>query len=100
MSVYWVMPLHSPLAHAPINLPWLGVRDGDVVEWCRPADRWHVPGHFLTGGRRWQFAHLRPLPGDLANRLDTDSRLASFVQKLGAPFFDPETLLHAQKVRN
>lgn len=83
--------LQSPLACSLSKLPWLGLSDGDVIEWSRPADRWYVPALELARGRKWQFAHLRPLPGELANRLDMDSRLAAMMQRLGTPRFDPET---------
>jgi|GEM_PF-1170398 len=83
--------LQSPLARSLSKLPWLGLSDGDVIEWSRPADRWHVPAFELARGRKWQFAHLRPLPGELAYRLDMDSRLAAVMRQLGTPRFDPET---------
>jgi hypothetical protein len=83
--------LLSPLAHSLSKLPWLGLVDGDAIEWCKPADRWHVPALELSRGRKWMFAHLRPLPGELANRLDMDERLASVMRRLGTPLFDPET---------
>lgn len=83
--------LQSPLARSLSKLPWLGLQDGDVIEWSRPADRWHVPALELARGRKWQFAHLKPLPGELANRLDMDSRLAAMMRLLGTPRFDPET---------
>jgi hypothetical protein len=82
--------LTSPLAWILRRSPWLGLRDGGVLEWCRPADRWHVPAFELARGKRWQFAHLRPLPGDLANRLDIQPRLANAIRQLGLPRFDPE----------
>ncbi|HHO2171155.1 TPA: sacsin N-terminal ATP-binding-like domain-containing protein [Aeromonas hydrophila] len=83
--------LQSPLARSLSKLPWLGLQDGDVIEWSRPADRWHVPALELARGRKWQFSHLKPLPGELANRLDMDSRLAAMMRLLGTPRFDPET---------
>ena len=83
--------LRSPLAHMLSKLSWLGIPDGDSIDWCRPGDRWHVPALELGRGRKWQFAHLKPLPGELANRLDTDDRLAAVIYKLGTPLFDPET---------
>ena len=86
-----VTNLRSPLARMLSNLSWLGLEEGGVIDWCRPGDRWHVPAIELGRGRKWQFSHLRPLPGELANRLDTDARLATVMRKLGTPFFDPET---------
>lgn len=83
--------LQSPLAHILSRLPWLGLAEGGAIEWSRPAERWHVPAPELARGRKWQFAHLRPLPGELANRLDTDGRLAAAMRRLGTPRFDPET---------
>lgn len=83
--------LQSPLAHTLSRLSWLGLRDGAAIEWCRPAERWHVPALELARGRKWQFAHLKPLPGQLANRLDTDGRLLAVMRRLGTPRFDPET---------
>lgn len=82
--------LPSPLFWQLQNAAWLGLREGDELEWCRPAERWHVPALELGRGRRWQFRHLRPLPGDVANRLDTDAALAGVMQRLGMPRFDPE----------
>lgn len=83
--------LPSPLAHCLRELPWLGLENGDIIEWSRPADRWYVPALELARGRKWQFAHLWPLPGELANRLDVDARLADVMRRLGTPRFDPET---------
>lgn len=83
--------LLSPVAHTLRKLPWLGLHDGEDIEWCCPADRWHVPALELARGRKWQFAHLRPLPGELANRLDVHPNLAAVMQRLGTPKFDPET---------
>lgn len=83
--------LQSPLAHILSRLPWLGLAEGGAIEWSRPAERWHVPALELARGRKWQFAHLRPLPGELANRLDTDGRLAAAMRRLGTPRFEPET---------
>lgn len=83
--------LRSPLAYCLRKLPWLGLEEGGTIEWCRPTERWHVPALELARGRKWQFSHLRPLPGDLANRLDTDGPLAAVMQRLGTPRFDPET---------
>ena len=83
--------LLSPLAHTLSRLPWIGLPDGGAIEWYRPAERWHVPALELARGRKWQFAHLRPLPGELANRLDTNGRLAAVMRRLGTPRFDPET---------
>jgi hypothetical protein len=84
------LSLVSPLLFVLRGLSWIGLIDGDDVEWCRPAARWHVPALELARGRRWQFAHLFPLPGELANRLDTDSSLAAVMKRLGMPRFDPE----------
>jgi hypothetical protein len=64
--------------------------NGTAIDWCRPRDRWHVPAPELSRGRKWQFSHLRPLPGELAIRLDTDRDLASVLHRLGTPLFDPE----------
>ena len=83
--------LRSPLAQLLSNLPWLGFANGTAIDWCRPRDRWHVPALELGRGRKWQFSHLKPLPGELAIRLDTDRHLASVLHRLGTPFFDPET---------
>lgn len=83
--------LSSPLMHQLANIPWLGLANGASIDWCRPRDRWHVPALELGRGRRWQFSHLRPLPGDLAIRLDKDRELASLLYRLGTPLFDPET---------
>ena len=83
--------LLSPLASSLSKLPWLGLADGDSIEWCQPAQRWHVPALELSRGRKWMFAHLRPLPGELANRLDMDKHLAAVMRRLGTPLFDPET---------
>lgn len=83
--------LPSPLVHLLSNLPWLGLANGASIDWCRPRDRWHVPALELGRGRRWQFSHLRPLPGELAIRLDKDRELASLLYRLGTPLFDPET---------
>ena len=85
------LKLLSPLAWKLTHSEWIGVESNDGVHWGRPADRWHVPGHDLTGGRSWQFLHLRPLPGRLADLLDCDPRLAAAMQRLGMPHFDPET---------
>lgn len=86
-----MFPLPSPVAFTLRKLPWLGLREGEDIEWCRPADRWHVPALELARGRKWQFAHLRPLPGELANRLDVHPSLAAVLRRLGTPRFDPET---------
>lgn len=86
-----IFSLPSPVAFILRKLRWLGLREGEDIEWCRPADRWHVPALELARGRKWQFAHLRPLPGDLANRLDVHPNLAAVMRRLGTPRFDPET---------
>lgn len=84
--------LLSPLAYSLSKLPWLGLSEDDnSIEWYRPADRWHIPNHYLLGGQKWKFAHLKPLPFELALRLDTDNHLAEVMRKLGTPRFDPET---------
>ena len=83
--------LPSPVAFNLRKLPWLGLREGEDIQWCRPADRWHVPALELARGRKWQFAHLRPLPGELANRLDVQPSLSAAMRRLGTPRFDPET---------
>lgn len=81
----------SPLAYLLRKLSWLGLADDDATKWYRPAERWHVPALELARGRKWQFVYLRPLPGELANRLDTNSRLSEVMRQLGTPRFDPET---------
>ena len=81
----------SPFASRLRGLSWLGFEDNGTVSWSRASERWHVPASELTRGRHWQFTHLRPLPSELANRLDTDSRLKSIMHRLGTPLFDPET---------
>lgn len=79
----------SPLAYRLKVLAWLGIKEGQTVAWFRPSERWHVAALELRG-RHWQFAHLKPLPGELANRLDTNSRLKAIIAGLGTSLFDPD----------
>ena len=81
----------SPLHYWLRTRQWFGVqqRDGDTL-WCRPSDRWHVPAAMLSV-HDWRFAHLRPLPGELAHRIDRESALAATLSDLGMPVFDVTT---------
>lgn len=83
--------LQSPLSHSLTTLPWLGLTESGTINWYQPKDRWHVPAVELARNRKWQFDHLRPLPVELATRLDATPRLAGVMQRLGTPRYDPET---------
>ena len=91
-----VIVLKSPLAHWLRIHHWLGIQQGDECYWFKPAQRWHVPAAALAG-RAWQFAHLKPLPGNLADQLDADTELSDAMRRLGMPKFDPE--LHSSSTR-
>ena len=91
-----VIVLKSPLAHWLRIHHWLGIQQGDECYWFKPAQRWHVPAAALAG-RAWQFAHLKPLPGNLADQLDADTELSDGMRRLGMPKFDPE--LHSSSTR-
>ena len=81
--------LDSPLVFSLRKLPWLGLRRDETIEWNCPSERWYVPTGTLSGRYR-QFAHLRPLPGNIAQLLDSDPHLLSVLQGLGMPKFDTE----------
>ena len=79
--------LLSPLAFALQKLPWILVEDDGVKR--SPAEHWHVP-HEKLHKREWLFAHLQPLPVDMAKRLDHNSCLRTKMQALGLPCYDEE----------
>jgi hypothetical protein len=84
-----VFLLPSPVVFILRKLRWLGLRENEDIQWCRPADRWHVPALELARGRKWQFAHLRPLPGELANRLDVHPALSAVMRRLSSARWRP-----------
>lgn len=81
--------IESPLTFCLKNLPWIAIEKDGQREWASPNRQWYVPKDHLTG-RAWQFAHLRPLPGILADRIDRNPDLAKVLRYLGMPKFDPE----------
>lgn len=82
--------LASPLRYWLEETDWIRIDEDDAIAWFKPSERWHVSALELGRGRKWQFAHLKPLPGELADRLDKDIRLASLMHRLGMPSFNPE----------
>jgi hypothetical protein len=80
----------SPLLVMLSTVQWIALEKRGVIDWARPVERWYVPVAQMQGGRRSQFAHLNPLPSDLADRLDRDPRLAAVLARLGTPKFDLE----------
>jgi hypothetical protein len=84
-----VLLLESLLFFILRKCPWLGLKHAEGIEWCRPSDRWHIPAAVMAG-RAWQFSHLKPLPGDVAHKIDSDLRLAWALQSLGMPHLDTE----------
>lgn len=88
-GVMQTVEIESPLSFCLRNLPWIAIEKDGKTEWETPGRRWYVPKDSLAG-RGWQFAHLRPLPGTLADRIDRNQHMAQVLSYLGMPKFDPE----------
>jgi len=60
-------------------------------EWELTSSRWYVPKGCLAG-RNWQYGHLRPLPGILADKIDRYPELFDRgLTHLGMPKFVPDS---------
>ena len=81
--------LESPLMYALRKLPWLGSEADDGYTWSRPLDRWYITAERIAGKPRL-FAHLNPIPANIAHKLDNDPKLSSTMQKLGMAKFNTE----------
>jgi len=82
--------IESPLVYCLKSLPWI-VTDSDGTRKCEsPSQRWYVPKIHLAGNR-WQYAHLKPLPGLLADKIDRNPDLFdNGLAHLNMPKFDPD----------
>ncbi len=87
----------SPLKDFLQTTPWLAIQETNRLTWARPADRWHVPGDALAGRAR-HFAHLKPLPAGLAQRLDRNPELAGALRNLGMQHFDLQATTSSPKL--
>lgn len=87
----------SPLLFALRTIPWLGITNAETTEWFRPDERWHIP---VLAAHAWQFSHLRPLPVNLANRIDSSPMLAEALRALGMPRYDPEAPTESPRLLN
>ncbi len=91
--------LLSPAFYALSRLPWLGIENDESIEWSKASDRWYIPCARLSGRPRL-FAHLKPLPGRLAQQLDSNPLLADALLKLGMPKFDTESKSDSDRLLN
>lgn len=82
--------VESPLSYYLRKLPWLGVIKSDHTEWAAPGTRWYIPKAQMQG-KSWQFAHLNPLPGAIADEIDRNPQMETFLCGLGMPKFDPDS---------
>ncbi len=82
--------IESPLVYCLKSLPWIAIDVDGSREWASPSQHWYVPKIHLAGNR-WQYAHLRPLPGLLADQIDRNPVLYdNGLVNLGMPKFEPE----------
>lgn len=81
--------VESPLYFCLKSLPWIAIDSDGKKEWETPSRRWYVPKIHLAG-RSWQYAHLRPLPGVLADKIDRNPGLYESLAYLGMPKFNPD----------
>ena len=81
--------IESPLLYCLRTLSWLGINRATQTEWASPHQRWYIPKAHLAG-KAWQFSHLNPLPGNLAESLDRNQKLRQALSELGMPQYDPE----------
>jgi hypothetical protein len=80
----------SPLSYCLKTLPWIAIDSDGQREWETPNIRWYVPKNHLAG-HWWQYEHLRPLPGVLADKIDRNPELfEQGLAHLGMPKFDPD----------
>ena len=89
----------SPVVYALRRLLWLGIENDETIEWSKPSDRWYITCERLSGKPKL-FAHLKPLSGRLAQRLDSDPLLAAALKKLGMPKFDTEARSESPRLLN
>jgi len=83
--------LQSPLLMELVALDWIAEHseEGDWT-WSTASQRWYVPSQQLARGRAWTLEHLWPLPPAMAESLDRDEELVSFLSALGMPRYRPE----------
>ncbi len=93
--------LKSPLRLKLESLEWIG-EPGNAGDWSWSAasQRWYVQSQYLARGRAWTFDHLSPLPPEIAEQLDRDEGLVSFLNTLGMPTYAPEELSDDQRLLN
>lgn len=83
--------LESPLSYCLKLLPWIAVESGDEEEWDVPSGRWYITKDILATGGSWRYGHLRPLPGELADRIDQNPALfEKGLARLDMPKFVPD----------
>lgn len=78
----------SPLRHFLRTAGWLAVWEDKRMNWAAPSQRWLVPPDTLAGRAR-QFAHLRPVPMEMARTIAERPALSEVLRSLGLRFFDP-----------
>jgi hypothetical protein len=71
---------------------WLAVheRENRPTVWSNPAGRWLVPADVLVGHAR-HYAHLRPMPVELARSIGQRQDLLAGLKSLDMPVFDPHS---------
>lgn len=93
--------LKSPLLLELESLEWIGAPgEADEWNWSAPSQRWYVQSQYLARGRAWTFEHLSPLPVTIAERLDRDEGLVSFLNTVGMPRYAPDELSNDPRLLN
>ena len=83
--------IESPLSYCLRTMPWIAIDSDGKKEWEIPSRRWYIPKDCLAG-RSWQYGHLRPLPGVLADKMDRNPALFDQgLAHLGMPKFVPDS---------
>ncbi|MFZ4438474.1 MAG: sacsin N-terminal ATP-binding-like domain-containing protein [Syntrophales bacterium] len=83
--------VESPLVYCLKSLSWIAIDSEGKKEWELPSRRWYIPKDCLAG-RSWQYGHLRPLPGVLADKIDRNPALFDQgLAYLGMPKFVPDS---------
>lgn len=93
--------IESPLSFYLRTLPWVSdIPYGENgIKWATPSERWYIP-KVVMGIKRWQFSHLNPLSGMLAERISRDPQLEDCLSHLGMPKYDPETEIRSPRLLN
>lgn len=91
--------VESPSVYCLKSLPWIAIDSDGTREWESPSQRWYVPKIHLAGNR-WQYAHLRPLPGVLADKIDRNPDIYdNGLAHLEMPKFDPDPVEKSSDTR-